>query len=133
MLRARARPRGNTSVGGYYILLAGVYGGSFDETTGNSGALWTATTNLPGTITWSIEAGSDARISANASTGAVSTSAPIFVGDSAAFTVVASNGVISIGFPFIAVGTVAANRITLESGTGSLLLEDGSYLLKEAA
>lgn len=134
MLRARPRARGGiASVSGYYILLAGVYGGAFNDTTGASGNLGTAATNLPGTITWAIEAGSDARISINASSGVVATSSGINLGDSAVFTVTASNGVITIGFPFTAVGTVVSQHITLESGTGALLLENGSYLLKEAA
>lgn len=135
MLRARPRARGGSaSVSGYYIALDGVYGGSFNDTLGTSGNLGTAATNLTGTITWAIEAGSDARISINASSGVVATSSGILLGDSAAFTVTASNGVLTIGFPFTAVGTVTiSQRITLESGTGALLLENGSYLLKEAA
>ena len=115
MLRARPRARGGiASVSGYYIALAGVYGGSFNETTGTSGVIGTATSNLTGTLTWSIQAGGDARISINSSTGAVSTSSAIYTSDSAAFTVVVSNGTISIGFPFTAVGTVGLllNRLT---------------------
>lgn len=107
MLRARARPRGNTSVGGYYILLAGVYGGSFNETTGTSGVIGTATSNLTGSLTWSILGGGDARISINSSTGAVSTSSAIYSGNTAVFTVQVTNGTLTIGFPFTATGTVS--------------------------
>lgn len=108
MLRARARPRGSTTTGGYYILLADVYGGSFDETTGAAGEIGTATTNLTGTLTWSIKAGSDADISIGSGTGVVSSARAIFDGDSAAFTVVVTNGTWIVEFPFTAVGTVSA-------------------------
>lgn len=93
---------------GFYILLGGVAGGSFDETTGAIGEIGTATTNLTGTLTWSILGGGDARISINSSTGAVSTSSAIYTGDSAVFTVQVTNGTLTIGFPFTATGTVAA-------------------------
>lgn len=106
MLRARARPRGGTTTGGYYILLNAVSGGSFNETTGTSGVIGTATTNLGGSLTWSIVAGGDARISINSSTGAVSTSSAIYSGSSAAFTVQVTNGTLTVGFPFTAVGTI---------------------------
>lgn len=122
---------GRNGGAGYYILLGSVYGGSFNETTGLSGVIGTATTNISGTITWSIVAGSDARISVNSSTGAVSTSSAILSGDSAAFTVRATNGTIAIEFPFTAVGVAASARILLES-SGALLLESGSYVLLEA-
>jgi len=117
---------------GFYILLGGTTGGSFNETTGLSGVIGTATSNIGGTITWSIVAGSDARISINSSTGAVSTSAAILSGDSAAFTVRADNGTRAIEFPFTAVGTVAEGSKLLLEGTGGVLLESGSYILLEA-
>jgi len=124
---------GRNGGSGFWILLGGAYGGSFNETVGTTGIIGTATSNMTGTLTWSIVAGGDARISINSSTGAVSTSSAIYIGDSAAFTVQVTNGTLTIGFPFTATGTVSASqRITLESGTGALLLENGSYLLKEA-
>lgn len=93
---------------GYYILLGGVYGGAFDETTGAIGVIGTATSNLTGTLTWSIVGGGDADISINSSTGAVSSARAIYSGDSAVFTVQVTNGTLTIGFPFTATGTVAA-------------------------
>lgn len=92
----------------YWILLNGVYVGAFDETTGAIGEIGTATTNLTGTITWAIEAGGDADISIDPSTGVVSSARAIYDGDSADFTVTASNGTLTIGFPFTATGTVSA-------------------------
>lgn len=98
---------GSGGASGYYIAINGAAGGSFNETTGVAGVIGTATSNIGGTITWSIVAGSDARISINSSTGAVSTSGAIFSGDSAAFTVRANNGTRALEFPFTAVGTVS--------------------------
>lgn len=105
---------GRAGGSGFYILLGGVYGGAFNETTGTSGVIGTATTNLSGSLTWSILGGGDARISINSSTGAVSTSSAIYTGDSAAFTVQVTNGTLTIGFPFTATGTVGLllNRLT---------------------
>lgn len=96
---------------GYTITIPGavITGGGpgvFNETTGTSGVIGTATTNLGGTLTWSIVAGGDARISINSSTGAVSASSAIYSGSSAAFTVRVTNGTLTIGFPFTAVGTI---------------------------
>ena len=88
--------------------MGGSYGGSFNETTGTSGVIGTATTNLSGTLTWSIVAGGDADISINSSTGAVSSARAIYSGDSAAFTVQVTNGTLTIGFPFTATGTVVS-------------------------
>lgn len=123
---------GRNGGAGYYILLGSVYGGSFNETTGLSGVIGTATTNISGTITWSIVAGSDARISVNSSTGAVSTSSAILSGDSAAFTVRATNGTVAIEFPFIAVGTAASSSVLREDG-GYVLRVDGGRILREVA
>lgn len=109
---------------GYYILLGGVAGGSFDETTGAIGVIGTATSNLTGTLTWSIVGGGDADISINSSTGAVSSARAIYSGDSAVFTVQVTNGTLTIGFPFTATGTQYSSeasalfaRITADPGT----------------
>lgn len=99
---------GRNGGSGFWILLGGAYGGSFNETTGTAGVIGTATTNLSGTLTWSIVAGGDADISINSSTGAVSSARAIYSGDSAAFTVQVTNGTLTIGFPFTATGTVSA-------------------------
>ena len=104
---------GRNSGSGYWILLGGSYGGSFNETTGTAGVIGTATTNLGGSLTWSIVAGGDARISINSSTGAVSTSTAIYSGDSAAFTVQVTNGTLTVGFAFTATGTVAEPSLLL--------------------
>lgn len=104
---------------GYYILLGGVAGGSFDETTGAIGEIGTATTNLTGSLTWSILGGGDADISINSSTGAVSSARAIYVGDSASFTVTVSNGVLTLGMPFEAVGTVAEPALMLDNLTAT--------------
>lgn len=100
-------------VAGYFISIPGAVGepGVFDETTGTSGVIGTATTNLPDIgagLTWSIVAGGDADISINSSTGAVSSARAIYSGDSAVFTVQVTNGTLTIGFPFTATGTVSA-------------------------
>lgn len=101
------------------IYIPGAVGepGSFDVTISGAGTIATASTdldNLGAGFTWGIEAAvSDARISvASTASGqpntmAVLTSGDIPIGDSAAFTITVSNGVISLGFPFIATGTVA--------------------------
>lgn len=118
-------------VAGYLISIPGAVGepGVFDETTGTSGVIGTATTNLPDIgagLTWSIVAGGDADISINSSTGAVSSARAIYSGDSAVFTVQVTNGTLTIGFPFTATGTVAAysaeatalfTRFTSDPGT----------------
>lgn len=104
---------GRSGGSGYYILLGGVYGGAFDETTGEIGVIGTATSNLTGTLTWSIVGGGDADISINSSTGAVSSARAIYSGDSAVFTVQVTNGTLTIGFPFIAVGTYRADSLAL--------------------
>lgn len=101
---------------GYYILLGGVAGGSFDETTGAIGEIGTATTNLTGSLTWSILGGGDADISINSSTGAVSSARAIYTGDTAAFTVQVTNGTLTIGFPFTATGTVSVDISWILSG-----------------
>lgn len=54
------------------------------DTTGTSGVISQLYTNLTGTLTYSKVSG-DARISINASTGAISTSTPIYLTDSATF------------------------------------------------
>lgn len=102
---------GSLGESGYTITIPGavITGGGpgvFNETTGASGVIATATTDLPGSLTWSILGGGDARISINPSTGAVSTSSAIYTGDTAVFTVQVTNGTLTIGFPFIATGTV---------------------------
>lgn len=97
---------GRAGGSGFYILLGGAYGGAFNETTGTTGVIGTATTNLGGSLTWSIEAGGDVDISINSSSGVVSSARAIYTGDSADFTVSVTNGTISIGFPFTATGTV---------------------------
>lgn len=109
---------GRNSGSGYWILLGGVYGGAFNETTGTSGVIGTATTNLPDIgagLTWSIVAGGDADISVNSSTGAVSSARAIYDGDSAAFSVRVENGTVGVDpgaeaveFAFTATGTVSA-------------------------
>lgn len=132
---------------GYYILLGGVYVGSFNETTGLAGVIGNAVTSLPNLgagFTWSIKAGSDARISvASGASGQpsnmnISTSSAIFSGDSAAFIVRVANGVVgtdpgaqAIEISFTAVGTVAASRVIREDG-GFVLREDGGKILREA-
>ena len=121
---------GGSSLAGYYILIAGANSaGNFNV--GETTSLATATTNITGTITWSIVSGSDARISINSSSGAVSTSSAILSGDSAAFTVRATNGTTAVEFPFTAVGTVAGSRLILEGGS-YVLLETGDKILLEA-
>lgn len=98
---------------GWDIWTGTVYGGDFDETTGLAGAIATFETSLPGTITWSIVAGSDARISIDSATGEAETSAAIYDGDSADFVVRAENGDgLFIEVPFSAVGTVAGSSVT---------------------
>lgn len=95
------------SVAGYYIFIAGADGsGNFDP--GPTTTIATATSNIGGTITWSIVAGSDARISINSSSGVISSSSVISSGDTAEFIVRADNGTIAVEFPFTAVGTAAA-------------------------
>lgn len=111
---------GRSGGSGYYILLGGVYGGAFNETTGTSGVIGTATTNLSGSLTWSIKVGSDARISINSGTGAVSTSTPVYTGSDAAFTVVVTNGTLTLEFPFTATGMYVQEATTLfDAMTGS--------------
>lgn len=97
--------------------------GVFDETTGASGVIATATTDLPDLgagFKWGVVAGSDADISvASTATGQaatmdVSSARAIFDGDSANFTLRVENGTVgvdagaqAIEFPFTATGTVA--------------------------
>ena len=104
---------GRNGGSGFWILLGGAYGGSFNETVGTTGVIGTATSNMTGTLTWSIVAGGDARISINSSTGAVSTSTTIYSGSDAAFTVQVTNGTLTIGFPFTAVGIYQQESTTL--------------------
>lgn len=113
--------------------------GVFDETTGLAGTIATASTDLPDLgsgFTWSVVAGSDARIGVvsadpgQGSTMGVTASSGIYSGDSADFILRVTNGTIAIEFPFTAVGTAASARILLES-SGALLLESGSYVLLE--
>lgn len=141
---------GSIGIGyGYLITIPGAVitdggPGIFDETTGTSGTIKTATTDLPNLgsgFQWGIEAGSDARIgvvstaTGQGNTMGITASAAIYAGDSAAFTVTVTNGVKTLGFPFVANGTVALTTfyITLEDGSGFELLESGDYLLKEDA
>jgi len=147
MLRARPRARGGSGSVGYTITIPGavITGGGpgvFDETTGTSGTITTATTDLPDLgsgFQWGIYAGSDARIgvvstaTGQGNTMGITASSAIYDGDSAAFTVTVSNGVLMLGFPFIANGTVATFYIQFEDGSGFELLETGDYLLKEDA
>lgn len=90
--------------------------GIFDETTGTSGTIATATTDLPDLgsgFQWGIFAGSDARIgvvstaTGQGNTMAITTSSAIYDGDSADFTITVTNGTLTIGFPFTATGTVS--------------------------
>lgn len=108
-----------SSSGGYYITIPGASGGLFDETTGEIGAIATASTNLPDIgngLAWSMVAGSDADISIHATTGVVSSARAIYDGDSATFSLRVENGevgvdegAIAIEAPFEAVGTVAVD------------------------
>jgi len=129
---------------GSTITIPGAVGepGQFDVTISGAGVITTASTDLPNLgsgFTWGIEAGtSDARISV-ASTGPgqgstmdVETSSDIPIGDSAAFTITVTNGLLTLGFPFIAVGAAAAPRYLMEDGTSFYLMEDGtSFYLTE--
>lgn len=121
---------GGSSLAGYYILIAGANSaGNFNV--GETTSLATATTNITGTVTWSIVAGSDARISINSSTGAVSSTGAIYLGDTAAFVVRADNGTIAVEFPFTAVGTVSQSRVLRADG-GFVLRADGGKILRVA-
>jgi len=105
---------------GYTITIPGavITGGGpgvFNETTGTSGTIATATTDLPDLgsgFQWGIYAGSDARIgvvstaTGQGNTMGITTSSAIYTGDSANFTVTVTNGVKTLGFPFTATGTV---------------------------
>ena len=114
---------------GYAITIPGavITGGGpgvFNETTGASGVIATATTDLPDLgagFKWGVVAGSDADISVastatgQASTMDVSSARAIYSGDSANFTLRVENGTVgvdagaqAIEFPFTATGTVAA-------------------------
>lgn len=104
---------------GYTITIPGavITGGGpgvFNETTGTSGTIATATTDLPDLgsgFQWGIYAGSDARIgvvstaTGQGNTMGITTSSAIYTGDSANFTVTVTNGTLTIGFPFTATGT----------------------------
>lgn len=105
---------------GSTITIPGAVGepGQFDVTISEAGVITTASTDLPDLgsgFQWGVEAGtSDARISVastdpgQGSTMDVETSSGIALGDSAAFTITVTNGLLTLGFPFIANGTVAA-------------------------
>jgi hypothetical protein len=106
---------------GYLITIPGavITGGGpgvFNETTGTSGTIATATTDLPDLgsgFQWGIFAGSDARIgvvstaTGQGNTMGITTSAAIYNGNTAAFTVTVTNGVKTLGFPFVVTGTVS--------------------------
>lgn len=110
----------SSKISDYTISIPGAVGepGAFNDTTGVSGTFITATTDLPDLgsgFQWGIEAiSSDARIgvvstaSGQGNTMGITTSAAIYSGDSAAFTVTVTNGVLMLGFPFIANGTVSS-------------------------
>lgn len=103
---------------GSTITIPGAVGepGTFDDLTGLAGIIATASTDLPNLgsgFQWGIEAGSDARIgvvstaTGQGNTMGITTSAAIYSGDSATFTVTVSNGLLTLGFPFVVTGTVA--------------------------
>jgi len=120
---------GSGSVG-YTITIPGavITGGGpgvFNETTGTSGTIATATTDLPDLgsgFQWGIFAGSDARIgvvstaTGQGNTMGITTSSAIYTGDSANFTVTVTNGVKTLGFVFTAVGTVSVDISWILSG-----------------
>lgn len=129
---------GSLGESGYLITIPGavITGGGpgvFNETTGTSGTIATATTDLPDLgsgFQWGIYAGSDARIgvvstaTGQGNTMGITTSSAIYSGDSANFTVTVTNGVKMLGFPFTATGTQYSSeasalfaRITADPGT----------------
>ena len=121
MLRARPRARGGSGSVGYTITIPGAVStgggpGVFNETTGTSGTIATATTDLPDLgsgFQWGIYAGSDARIgvvstaAGQGNTMGITTSSAIYNGNTANFTVTVTNGVKTLGFPFTVTGTVS--------------------------
>lgn len=106
------------------------------DTTGTSGVISQLYTNLTGTLVYSKVSG-DARISINASTGAISTSAPIYLTDSASFIAKVLDTVSGtyIEAPITLVGSVpTGSRFLMEDGTSFFLLQDGmSRILLEVA
>lgn len=123
-------------VAGYLISIPGAVGepGAFDETTGTSGTIATATTDLPDLgsgFQWGIYAGSDARIgvvstaTGQGNTMGITTSSAIYSGDSANFTVTVTNGVKTLGFVFTATGTIAA-AVTTTFLSGNDLVDNAS-------
>lgn len=124
---------GSLGESGYLITIPGAVGepGDFNVTIGTSGTIATASTDLPDLgsgFTWGIAIGGDARISVNSTASgqpnsmAILSNAPILTGDTAEFTVTVTNGVLMLGFPFIATGTVAGLMLDRLTATSTVAL-----------